>query len=845
MPLAPAVLLALTAAPHLAAARVTTPPVLDGRLDEAAWQAAPASDTFTQRRPIDGEPPGDRTVVRVLYDDVNVYVGIDCPQSAPVVARLTRRDRWVESDRVAVVLDTRGDGKSAFEFAINAAGVLSDGLHFNDTDFNQDWDENWEGAVARTPHGWSAELRIPLRALRFPARAVQSWGLQVKRYVSARKESDDWAHIPREAAGEVSHYGRLDGLVGLVSRAPLELRPFVVGSVRHYDPRATTLDRGTSLGFAAGLDLKWHPSQSLTLDATIFPDFGQVEADQIVLNLTTYEIYYPEKRPFFLEGVETFATPMQLLYTRRIGRAPDAPTLAGPATTGTPATEQLVNAPVPSVIYGAAKLAGDLGGHWTYGELLALTGRQTVPVEEPGGARVSRLVDPTSAYAVLRLKREVGANAHVGLLFTASERVESGADYPILPGLGPTGGPGQLCPNGDLTSSTLAPGSRCFHDAYVGGVDGRWRSASGDYTVTGQVIGTLTSGGPSRTLPDGTVIRSGDAGPAADLRAAKEGGKSFVGALEMEAYGRTVDFNDLGFMARQNVVKVHAEGEYRTLQPRGATLETHTGFDYSEQDNLDGENQARSLALTNYTRFKNFWQIYAEAHVRPRHWDDREVGDGAALQRGGLFGFEVWLGTDSRKRVSGGLWTQTHFIENGFEIQGDGRISLKVLPQWDVDLLPNWVYTLGEPRYFSTQGSSYLFGRQRAQSLSLTLRSTYTFTPRLTLQAYAQAILESEHFSDYSFFPARGKGTQIHLSDLRPVTFAVQDNPDFESGTINASLVGRWEYRLGSTLFLVYTHSQNTSTTPSFGDGAGYSFSHVVPRSADEEILCKVSYWWG
>jgi len=293
------------------------------------------------------------------------------------------------------------------------------------------------------------------------------------------------------------------------------------------------------------------------------------------------------------------------------------------------------------------------------------------------------------------------------------------------------------------------------------------------------------------------------------------------------------------------VVKVHAEGEYRTLQPRGATLETHTGFDYSEQDNLDGENQARSLALTNYTRFKNFWQIYAEAHVRPRHWDDREVGDGAALQRGGLFGFEVWLGTDSRKRVSGGLWTQTHFIENGFEIQGDGRISLKVLPQWDVDLLPNWVYTLGEPRYFSTQGSSYLFGRQRAQSLSLTLRSTYTFTPRLTLQAYAQAILESEHFSDYSFFPARGKGTQIHLSDLRPVTFAVQDNPDFESGTINASLVGRWEYRLGSTLFLVYTHSQNTSTTPSFGDGAGYSFSHVVPRSADEEILCKVSYWWG
>jgi hypothetical protein len=205
----------------------------------------------------------------------------------------------------------------------------------------------------------------------------------------------------------------------------------------------------------------------------------------------------------------------------------------------------------------------------------------------------------------------------------------------------------------------------------------------------------------------------------------------------------------------------------------------------------------------------------------------------------------VWLGTDSRSRVSAELWTQTHVIENGFGLQGDGRISLKVLPQWDIDLLPTWVYARGEPRYFATQGSSYLFGRQRAQSLSLILRSTYTFMPRLTLQAYAQAILESEHFSDYSFFPARGAGTRIHLTDLRPVTFPVIQNPDFESGTINASLVARWEYRLGSTLFAVYTHSQNNATVPSFGDGAGYNFARVVPRAAADTLLLKLSYWWG
>lgn len=244
----PLALMALTAVPHLAAARAATPPVFDGRLDEPVWQAAPASDVFTQKSPLDGKAPGDRTVVRILYDDENVYVGIDCPQSAEVVSRLTRRDRWVESDSVTVILDTRGDGKSAFEFGVNVAGVLSDGLHFNDTDYNPDWDENWEAKTARTATGWSAELRIPLRALRFPARPVQSWGMEVRRYVSARKETDEWAHIPKEAAGEVSHYGQLDNLVGLVSHAPIELRPFVVGSVRHFDPQSYTLARGYQLG---------------------------------------------------------------------------------------------------------------------------------------------------------------------------------------------------------------------------------------------------------------------------------------------------------------------------------------------------------------------------------------------------------------------------------------------------------------------------------------------------------------------------------------------------------------------------------------------------------------------
>jgi hypothetical protein len=478
------------------------------------------------------------------------------------------------------------------------------------------------------------------------------------------------------------------------------------------------------------------------------------------------------------------------------------------------------------------------------------------------GTQVERLADPLTTYKVLRVKRELSEGAYVGAMFTATNRLEDGFDYPLVAGLGSSANvspgqtviPGQgsngkaleLCPLVDnpFTPTSLTPGSRCFHDSYVGGIDGRWRSPSGDYNATGQVIATAISNGPPRLLPDGTTIKSGDVGPAVSLRAAKDGGK-VVGSVSYEAYGKDVDFNDLGFMPRQNLQKTDAQIGYHHLDPSGPSLETHTGFEFSDQEDLRWQVQQRAFRLFNFTKFKNFWGMYTDVHFFPAHFDDREIGDGAALERAGVFGFEVWLGTDQRKRVYAQLWTQTHFLAHAVSYSGDGKISLKVLPQWDVDLLPNWVYTNGEPRAFSIQNNAYLFGRQRAQSLSLTLRSTYTFTPTLGLQAYAQAILESEHYSSYTWFPERGAGTAILLSELRPAGFPVLYNPDFEAGTINASVLLRWEYRLGSTLFLVYTHSQSPYQERSFGDGAGFNFSHVAPRPGEDALLGKLSYWWG
>src|SRR5262249_55406907 len=272
-------------------------PVLDGRLDDAVWQYAPTFSNFVQKAPDAGGLPSQPTTVRVIYDDNALWFGIECVQErSTIVRRLTRRDREEDSDRVEVDVDSRATGRDAFQFQVNAAGTQLDALRYDDTKVDVDWDENWEARVAETELGWSAEIRIPFRALRYAPAPRQRWGLQVRRFIAHRQEVDELAPIPLSEAGETSRYGTL-GPFGVIPDDPaLELRPFILGAVRRGQDGPMTQQ------LSAGGDLKWHVTPTLTLDLTVNPDFAQVEADQRVLDLSTYETFYPEKRPFFFEG---------------------------------------------------------------------------------------------------------------------------------------------------------------------------------------------------------------------------------------------------------------------------------------------------------------------------------------------------------------------------------------------------------------------------------------------------------------------------------------------------------------------------------------------------------------
>ena len=260
--------------PHIAATRTAQPPVIDGRLDDAVWAAAAPSDAFVQHFPDEGAPPSERTTVRVLYDDRNLYVGIDCEQlNAPIVRRLARRDSQIPSDGVWIDIDSRRAGVGAFHFAVNAAGMLSDGIHFDDTAYSSDWDAVWEAKVADTDRGYAVEFRIPLSVLRFSALPVQDWGFQVRRFIDARQETDDWAFYPRSAATLVPLFGRLDGLRDLAPRHAIELRPFVLGRAR-LPRRRRRRDAGQTAGrraASAGLDARAHVTNELTLDVDAQP----------------------------------------------------------------------------------------------------------------------------------------------------------------------------------------------------------------------------------------------------------------------------------------------------------------------------------------------------------------------------------------------------------------------------------------------------------------------------------------------------------------------------------------------------------------------------------------------
>jgi hypothetical protein len=830
--------------PSVHAARASAPPSIDGKLDDAVWSSAPPSAAFTQKAPYPGRPATDATTLRVLYDDDAIYVGLECEQvHSPIIGRLTRRDRPAETDSVAIAIDSRGDGWSAFEFSISAAGVLLDGLRFDDGKISREWDAIWEGQSARTAHGWSAELRIPRPVLRFEPRAGAAYQVQARRYISARQEIDEWAYIPSGAGAEVSRYGRLEGIARLDHDSSFELAPFVLARAEHWTADPAFVRSGWGAGASAGLDFKWQASSALVWNGTINPDFGQVEADVVLLNLTTSELSLPEKRPFFLAGMDDFSTPASLFYSRRIGRTPAPPPPSNPPA-------RLQEPPQASPIYGALKLAWERSSDFSVAALSALTGANDVRVVQQNGAEQLRLLDPLSSYNVLRIRTQPASGFELGAIGTATLRNEPGSgwpswitssgEYPALPG-----SPARVrCPQGELVASD----ERCFHDAYVAGLDLVWRSPQGEYAVRGQAYGSAIENGPTRQLADGTHIQSGDLGAGGTLRLSKQGGEHWLLDATFAAHSRKLDFDDLGFMERQNELRGGAYVEYRTLAPWLMLLETHSSALAYAANNLDGLALARGLLLMEHLVFDGGWTFTLGAYGNTRRYDDREVGDGTALERAALLGSMQAVSTDTRAAWVGTAQLSEEWLENGANWSAQLGLNWQPASMLELQLLATYTYNFGEPRYAGTgeDATDLVFGRLAAESAGVTLRLSYTFTPTLSLQTFGQLFLARGSYDDFGHFQRApvGPSAIVHLADLVPGPFPPGD-PDFQSASLAVNVVLRWEYALGSTLYLLYVRSQNPSISPDPEFVPRLDAGVLRSAPASDVLMIKLAYWIG
>lgn len=821
-------------------------PIVDGNLTEAAWKNAVMTVGFTQKSPLEGEPSAYQTVLRIVYDDEALIFGFECHQPRDtVIARPTRRDREVEGDWVAVSLDSREDGASAFEFKVSAASVQIDGLRFNDTEYDPDWDDfTWEGNARKTDFGWSAELRIPLHALRFTRKPRSTWGFQARRYISRQQETQEWALISRQLAGEVSRYGRL------VIDEPLRARRRVFARLTTSlvtdwfdlpEPGVPTWPALRVLG-NAGLDLLVRLTENQTLSATLFPDFGQVEADQIEPNLVTrYEISYPEKRPFFSEGTDIFATPMRLFYSRRIGAVPLPP--MWDANT----TEMLTGYLGPSSIYGALKYLGTLGEHVSVGVLSSLVAPNEVEVaphsEVPPGINQTpssrwlpaRLLAPMTLYGIERIKLTITKGAFIGLTATQTNRFETTSKYPLVAGA-------LACPSGERAN----PAGRCTNDSYALALDGGWRK--GDYSLSVQGVGTASSGGPSRWLADGTRIAAGDLGAGGYVNFAREGGEHWRWQLIANFASDKLDYNDLGYMVRQNYFEVSSRLEYRTLKPWWRTLETRSRVEYSSRVNLSGINLGQSILLNTWWRLRNFWRLAAEVRYQSAYFDDYEIFRGPALWRPQRLGGNVYVITDPTRRISVAYYLEAQLVgEQGGFVQSDATLAIRPLSWLDMELIPRIVYAFGEVRYIESETTalaqidSRLLGSLRTQNFDVTGRMTLTFTKRLTLQLYAQLFLNARHYDQY-LMEVRPKtsGHRLSLDELSALGRPSLAR-DSGMGLLNLSAVLRWEYRLGSTIYLVYARTHQSEI-----DGAGAPVDELSLRPfrqgpAHDSFLAKLS----
>lgn len=831
-------------------------PKIDGILNDVAWDRVPwGGGNFTQLDPDAGEPASVQTRFKVLYDDKNIYFAIlnlD-PEPDKIVRRMSRRDGF-EGDFVEVNIDSYNDKRTAFSFSASVSGVKGDEYVSNDgNNWDPNWDPIWYLATAVTNEGWVAEFRIPLSQLRFGNKEEHVWGLQVTRRLFRKQERSLWQYIPPDAPGWVHLFGELRGITGISAQKQLEVQPYVVGKVERYqEEEGNPFRTGSGSDVAFGVDAKIGLTSDITLDLTVNPDFGQVEADPSQVNLTAFRLFFQERRPFFIEGNNTLNFPMvdfnptNLFYSRRIGREPQRS-----LTLDDNEFEDRVH---NTTILGAAKVTGKNKHGFSWGILESVTNDERSTVDS-AGARRKENVEPLTNYFIARAQQDINkGNTIVGAMFTATNRNINDHQLNFL-----------------------------HRSAYTGGVDFQHNWIDRTYYVSGRAIFSHVNGStdaikttqeaperyfqrPDNRHSDVNGSRNSLTGTGGTITAGKRSG-SLVYETGFHWLSPELELNDAGFLSQTDQLVQWTWAQYRILKPFSIfRFMRLNGVQWASWD-FDGKLVNTGYELEHNFQFSNYWGINYGITYEPTMVSNADLRGGPALRYPGRVNYRFFIFSDERKKLAVSVnpyWRKglasdldTKGLNMTFSYRPINALSLSVAPAIE--------YNHNKLQYVDTQESAgqprYLIGQIDQTTARVSVRMTYMITPNLSVQYWGQPFGTEGRYSNYKVIADAGSRAMEQLFDplgspslaLNEDEYHVDENrdgayeysfskPDFNFGQFRSNMVIRWEYIPGSTVFLVWTQERNGAFYDQTDSSLHDRYSFEFPDKPYNIFLIKYTY---
>jgi hypothetical protein len=846
--------------PSVRAVRASSPPTIDGRPTDAVWSEAVAITRFTQVDPQEGAPVSQPTRVAILYDDDALYVAAWLHDEYPISTRLGRRDTNLsDSDWFAIALDSYLDRRTGFRLRVNPSGVRFDEALSRGAARGGDtsWDPVWQVATAVTDSGWTVEMRIPFHQLRFRPADVQTWGIQLEREIARRQERAVFAFTPRNEQGGIPRFGHLTDLRHISPGSRWEAMPYVVGRAEygHAEP-GNPFRAGRDFGSGLGLDLTYRATANLTLNATVNPDFGQVEADPAEVNLSVFETRMRERRPFFVEGSEIFrfgGRGAQFFYSRRVGRSPQV---------GRVPDAVHIDVPDAARILAAAKLTGKTHNGWSIGVVNAITDREVARFQDASGSLERAEVEPRANHLVARVRREMrGGETTGGAMFTAANR--------------------------DASDARIR--SHLHSSAYMGGLDFTHQWDDRRWALQSWLAGTHLRGTPGALLgiqrsairyyqrPDALYLTLDSAatslsGFIAGVEVKKQAGENWRGDFGFLATSPGFEINDLGFAQASD--RLESYGEIAFLQNRPGTLLRSWSARLSPdlRWNFGGDFLGASTGVDLTGELLSYWRGEVTFRRSFAGFDDRLTRGGPLTRSLISSAVGVSMATDPRRGVTGEATAQYAADEaGGWRSSVSAGVGVKPAPNWNLTLTPRlarertaaqYLATIADPLASETFGNRYIFSELDRTTLSVRTRFNLIFNPGLSLEVYAEPFLASGDFGEPMQLASPGTfdflrfGTDLGSVEKTPEGGYIVDpdgggpaqpfsirNRDFRTGSLRGNAVLRWEWRSGSTLYLVW-QQERASFDPGGGFRLGTGLQDLWAEAPGHVLMLKMSYWF-